>query len=47
VNLERMIRRLLVYKGDVNAVAKGRGGRRAARRVYGKFTGRLARKLFR
>jgi hypothetical protein len=32
--------------GDYNAVKKGRIGRRIARRVYGKATGRLARRLF-
>lgn len=33
--------------GDVNAVQKGRVGRRAGRRVAGKVTGRAMRKLFR
>lgn len=33
--------------GDVNAVQKGRVGRRAGRRVAGKMTGRAMRKLFR
>ena len=33
--------------GDVNAVKKGRVGRRAGRRVAGKATGRAMRKLFR
>jgi len=46
MNLERIIRKLLVYKGDVNAVRCGKVGRRIARRAYGKVTGRLARKLF-
>jgi hypothetical protein len=32
--------------GDYNAVKRGRVRRRIARRVYGKATGRLARKLF-
>jgi hypothetical protein len=31
---------------DVKAVRKGRLTRRVGRRVYGKLTGRLARKLF-
>jgi hypothetical protein len=38
-----MIAKLL---GDYNAVKRGRVGRRIARRVYGKATGRLARRLF-
>jgi hypothetical protein len=32
--------------GDYNAVEKGRVGRRIARRIYGKATGRQARRLF-
>jgi hypothetical protein len=46
MNLERIIRKLLVSQRDVNAVRRGKVGRRVARRVYGKVTGRLARKLF-
>ena len=33
--------------GDINAVRKGRVGRRIGRRVVGRFTGRLLNKLFR
>lgn len=33
--------------GDVNAVKKGRVGRRVARRATGKVTGRLFRRIFR
>ena len=33
--------------GDVNAVQKGRVGRRAGRRVAGKLTGRILGRLFR
>lgn len=32
--------------GDINAVRRGRIGRRVGRRLYGKATGRLARRLF-
>lgn len=32
--------------GDVNAVKKGRVGRRIGRRLAGKVTGRALRKLF-
>jgi hypothetical protein len=46
VSLERIIRKALVYRRDVNAVRKGRVGRRVARRAYGKVTGRVARRLF-
>jgi hypothetical protein len=46
VNLERFIRKALIYRRDVNAIRRGRVGRRVARRAYGKITGRLARKLF-
>jgi hypothetical protein len=45
--VKRFVYRLLKWSNDVNAVRRGKVGRRAARRVYGKFTGRLARKLFR
>jgi hypothetical protein len=32
--------------GDLNAVQKGKVGRRVGRRLYGKGSGRLARRLF-
>ena len=32
--------------GDVNAIRKGRVGRRIGRRVAGKLTGRALRRLF-
>lgn len=32
--------------GDINAVKKGKVGKRIGRRVAGKFTGRGLRKLF-
>ena len=34
------------FLGDVNAVKKGRVGRRIARRAAGKVTGRSLRRLF-
>jgi hypothetical protein len=40
------IYRALRVLNDVNAVRKGKVGRRVGRRVYGKTAGRLARKLF-
>lgn len=36
----------LKYSNDANAVKKNKVGRRVGRRVYGKATGRLARKIF-
>jgi hypothetical protein len=36
----------LAVRNDANAIARGRIGRRVGRRIYGKATGRLARKLF-
>jgi hypothetical protein len=45
------IRRVLYFVskilGDVNAVKKGKVGKRIGRRVAGKMTGRLLGKLFR
>ena len=38
--------RLARLMGDINAVAKGRVGRRIGRRAAGKTTGRLLRRLF-
>lgn len=38
---------LAKYLGDAQAVKRGTVSRRVGRRVYGKFTGKLARKLFR
>ena len=40
------LRQALIYRGDVNAIAKGKIGRRIGRRVYGKVTGKVARRLF-
>ena len=39
--------RLLALSNDVRAVRKGRVRQRVARRLYGRATGRLARRLFR
>jgi hypothetical protein len=40
------IYRLPAFSNDVNAARKGRLGRRIGRRLYGKVTGRIARRLF-
>jgi len=45
--VKRLIYQLLKLSNDVNAVRRGKVGRRIARRAYGKATGRLAGKLFR
>lgn len=46
VNWKTFAYRALRTSNDVNAVRRGRVGRRGARRVYGRATGKLARKLF-
>jgi hypothetical protein len=47
VSLERVLYKILAVSNDMNAVRRGRIGRRVVRRVYGKATGRLARRIFR
>lgn len=44
MTLKTLIYKLLAVSNDVNAVRKGRVGRRVARRGYGKLTGRAARR---
>lgn len=39
--------RALRYSNDLNAIEKGRVGRRVGRRVFGRATGKLMRGLFR
>jgi len=41
-----LLYRLARLLGDVNAVKRGRIGRRVGRRIAGKATGRALRKLF-
>ena len=36
----------LALSNDVNAIRKGKVPRRIGRRIYGKITGRLARRIF-
>ena len=45
--MKSLLYRLLRLSNDLNAVRRGRIGRRITRRVYRKASGRLARKLFR
>lgn len=40
------IYKALKYSNDVNAVRKNKVPRRIGRRIYGKATGRLARRIF-
>jgi hypothetical protein len=46
MTLRRFLLLLSRLLGDANAVKRGKVGRRIARRLYGKWTGRLARRLF-
>lgn len=43
---KRTVYQVLKYSNDFNAIKKGKIKRRVGRRIYGKITGRLARKLF-
>jgi hypothetical protein len=43
--MKALFYRLLRLSNDVNAVRRGKVGRRVACRIAGKATGRLARKL--
>lgn len=47
MSAKRTIYRWLKYSNDINAVRRGKVGRRVGRRVYGKVTGKWARRLFR
>jgi hypothetical protein len=46
VNWKTFAYKALRTSNDVNAVRRGRVGRRIARRAYGKAAGKAARKLF-
>jgi hypothetical protein len=45
--MKRLLYQLLALSNDYNAVRRGKVGRRVARRIYGKATGRLAARIFR
>lgn len=47
MSFKSTVYKLLRISNDINAIKKGKVGRRVSRRIYGKATGRLARKLFR
>ena len=44
--MKKLLYSLLKYSNDINAVKKGKVGRRVGRRIYGKASGKMARKLF-
>ena len=44
--MKKLLYKALKVSNDVNAVSKGKFGKRIGRRAYGKATGKLARKLF-
>ena len=46
MSAKSFIYKALAISNDINAIKKGRAGRRLLRRLYGRGTGRLARKLF-
>lgn len=45
MNWETLLRKGLRTRRDVRAIRRGRVGKRIVRRLYGKMTGRLARRL--
>jgi len=45
--MKRMLYKLLRISNDINAIKKGKIGKRVGRRVSGKASGKLIRKLFR
>lgn len=47
MSIKSALYKALRISNDINAVRRGRVGRRIARRAYGRATGRLARRLFR
>ncbi len=46
MSTKSLIYKLLKYSNDVNAIQKSKVGRRVGRRVAGKATGNLFRKIF-
>jgi hypothetical protein len=46
VNWKTLAYKALRTSNDINAVKRGKVGRRIARRAYGRASSRLARKLF-
>jgi len=46
MNFKSLLYKLLRISNDVNAIKRGKIGRRILRRIAGKSTGKLFRKLF-
>lgn len=46
MSFKTLIYQLLKLSNDLNAIVKGKVGRRIGRRIYGKATGRLAGRWF-
>ncbi|SET83746.1 hypothetical protein SAMN05216389_13611 [Oceanobacillus limi] len=46
MSLKSFLYKALKYSNDVNAVKKGKVGKRVGRRVAGKATGKAMKKLF-
>jgi len=46
MSLKSTIYKILRISNDINAIKKGKVGKRIGRRVFGKATGRLMGKLF-
>ena len=46
MSLKSDLYKALALSNDVNAIRKGKVPRRIGRRIYGKITGRLARRIF-
>jgi hypothetical protein len=44
--MRSLLYKLAKFLGDINAVKKGKVGRRVGRRAAGKLSGRILRKLF-
>lgn len=44
--MKNLLYKLLKYSNDVNAVKKGKTGRRIGRRLAGKATGKIFKRLF-
>ena len=46
MSLKSDLYKALALSNDANAIRKGKVPRRIGRRIYGKITGRLARRIF-
>lgn len=46
MSFKRSLYKMLKYSNDAKAARSGRIGQRVNRRIYGKLSGKIARKLF-